>query len=1144
MKKITLFIICFITYGVVISQSFQFNRQIKGVELTTDNVHGIIQDDKGMVWFNTNDGVFYSDGIATYPIPEGISNQLTNKVKLLKDDDGYIWIANQIKEAKAFFFDGDKWHEQLLPEKIRNKDGVPYIEFAVVGKGSGKKLFLIFSKEAFYSDFNSQNWDRLEIDFFKEGWLRSVYEDKGKVYLYFDLSTFLLEDGDLVDVKPKGIELPSKITNIAYCEESRSYYYLGKDFLASGSEFMQVDEIIHKGFLNDIFSAVDYSSLQIREGKVYYFFNSQLHKYSPISKQIQEISAADAIKSISIYSALVDREGIVWIGTHRGLVNINSLKFLNYDSKILLDDEVTAIKKLDDNKYLIGFNSGIQLFDNGSLKTLLQNEGFAQQPRNRITNFAQDKNGIIWFSSNLAGVGRFDPKTNSLKYEESPLGKFVTAVSIIEDSLVVVSRDKVYLSHISNSNSGHFSNDITDSILDGFNQDEIFLRKIGKLKDGRLIFMQGGNTFVQAAFMETANFLNVIGFDYLEIDNKIYLGTETGLKIYEDGEMKLFELNGQSILRPVYALHIDKNQNIWAGTDQGVFVVSEDNIVNYDEKSGLAGSEINRGALVDGDKGEIFIGTQRGLSIYYEDEEDRRVIKPITEILGINLLNKEKPFPDSNKIQYENNSIEIKYRAVSFLQNSNLTVRYKLEGYHANWQEIINPRSNTLVFNNLPPGDYQFKLQASLRGVFDDGYISSEPFTIQKPIYLQIWFVISLLLLFFGIGFLLNAFMTQWRKQSILKQTIDEKTKQVVVSENQFRNVWNSSADGLLLSVEGGKIITVNPSFAKLVGFSMEELSEMYVKDIYTDPDYYKNQKDSIIEFLDRNQDQGVTFEMEMPLKNGTRYVEIYITRLNTEFEERQIMLSVFRDVTDKKNYEKGLEQAKVKAEEANKLKSNILSNMSHEVRTPLNGILGSTENIMDKWGGDPELVSQLEIIYESGERLLSTINSILDMAKIEANKFEVIYKEANVNDFVGKVLLPLKTLAIKKGLLLSTKFETKSFVGIIDQRYLGMIINNLVGNAIKYTDEGLISIKVRKFNESLVFEVFDNGIGMTEDFMKKLFRPFEQESGGYDRKYEGTGLGLTITKNLVDILNGTIHIESTKGKGTYVKVELPLGKI
>jgi signal transduction histidine kinase len=286
-----------------------------------------------------------------------------------------------------------------------------------------------------------------------------------------------------------------------------------------------------------------------------------------------------------------------------------------------------------------------------------------------------------------------------------------------------------------------------------------------------------------------------------------------------------------------------------------------------------------------------------------------------------------------------------------------------------------------------------------------------------------------------------------------------------------------------------------------------------------------------------------MTFEFPMPLKGGTKEIELYVARLKSDYAGDPLILSVFIDITEKKAFEKGLQIAKEKAEEANKLKSNFLSNISHEIRTPLNGILGSTENIILQRKDDPNLISQLEIIQESGERLLSTINSILDLSRIEAKKLEVVYKESNINDLLATILLPLKGLAVRKGLLLSVKYESQPLRGLIDQRYFEMIINNLVGNSIKYSEKGMISVRLKGNEKSIELSVSDQGIGMSEDFQMILFKPFEQESKGNSRIYEGTGLGLTITKNLVDILGGSIDIKSIKEQGTKVVVILPLGK-
>lgn len=235
------------------------------------------------------------------------------------------------------------------------------------------------------------------------------------------------------------------------------------------------------------------------------------------------------------------------------------------------------------------------------------------------------------------------------------------------------------------------------------------------------------------------------------------------------------------------------------------------------------------------------------------------------------------------------------------------------------------------------------------------------------------------------------------------------------------------------------------------------------------------------------------------------------------------------------------LKEANDKIDEVKKLKASFLSNMNHEIRTPLNGILGSTANMILQNGQNPEMVAQLEIIMQSGERLLHTINNILDMSLLEANKMETVLEKTNINDFLSVILMPLKSLAIKKGLLITAKHETKPFFALIDKRYFELIVNNIVGNAVKYSEQGLILVSLKKKDDSLFLSVQDSGIGISEDYLKKLFNPFEQESAGYDRKFEGSGLGLTITKNLIDLLSGEIKITSTKGQGTTVTIILPL---
>jgi PAS domain S-box-containing protein len=1127
----------------VFSQSFHFNRQVKGVELPSENVSGIIQDESGLMWFNTAMGVFYSDGFNTYPIPNRIQSELGTKVSLFKDEDGILWLFNQMGKPRIFKKEKSNWEKLNVPDVFQSDSPLSQMSFAVVGSGRDKTFIILSKNELAIRKENNFSWVIRTFDKNSSGSFRSAFNNDGIIYLFFEKASYQLAENRLMPFYFNGIQLPTAVAKVQYDSVSKQYFFLGASFLASGANFNTVEKINSRNLDDSGYPSADYFDLQVKNGLVYYFFNSQLFRYSTRLGTSLKIDAYVPVKSNKIYASFVDREGIIWIGTHRGLVNINSLRFSNFQMNPLLDDEVSALHRLDNGSYLLGFNNGLQHLKEGKWETLQEFPGYFGKPLTRITNFAQDKNGIVWFSSNAAGLGRLDPKSGVLEYSKISSDTRVNHVSVLGDSLMISDGDKIYLSNIYNRKENHFKKEISTDILREINQKSILIRKIGRLKSGKTLLLQVGFNLIQNEDSETDRYVSVFGYDYLEKNDTLILGTERGLRYYKNGKLNDYYIHGKKINRPVYALLLDSKDNLWIGTDLGVFLANGNSLRNFGEQSGLIGSEINRGALIEADEGNIFIGTQRGLSIYYPTRDEKTGLLPTPKILEVRVINQNEGQFNPAKIPYGNNLIQLTFQAVSFMQNVDLNIRYKLEGYEEEWTEIINPRTNQLVFSNLPPGNYRLLLQAGLQGEYNPKIAVSNKFTILKPVYLQWWFIIMTLLMFLGFGFIFNVLLQQWKKQRAMKRTIDEKTKQALFTEDQFRNVWNSSRDGLLLSLPDGKIIAVNPGFTHLVGISETELVNQHINVIFSDPEYFDVQQELKSRLAQSKGITNSTLELTMPLKSGSKEVEIYTAELKSEYEGSPIYLSVYRDITQKKEYEKGLKLAKEKAEEASKIKSNFLSNMSHEIRTPLNGILGSTENIIMQRQHDLELIAQLDIIIESGERLLHTINSILDLSKIEANKMDIVLQETNINEFLSKLLLPLKTLAIKKGLLLSARFESPALTGWIERRYFEMIVNNLVGNAIKYSEKGLIVVQIKQVDEQVHLEVVDQGIGMSEDFLSKIFSPFEQESGGYGRNYEGSGLGLAITKNLIEKLSGSIYFSSIKNVGTTVTVLLPLNQ-
>lgn len=250
------------------------------------------------------------------------------------------------------------------------------------------------------------------------------------------------------------------------------------------------------------------------------------------------------------------------------------------------------------------------------------------------------------------------------------------------------------------------------------------------------------------------------------------------------------------------------------------------------------------------------------------------------------------------------------------------------------------------------------------------------------------------------------------------------------------------------------------------------------------------------------------------------------------------------------------LEKAKKVADAANQAKSEFLANMSHELRTPLNGILGYAQILQQDRILTPQQQNAIRIIYQCGKHLLNLINDILDFSKIEARKMEIYPIDINFQNFLVEVVDVCHIKAQQKGISFIYQPGDKIPKGIsVDEKRLRQVLLNLLGNAIKFTDQGRVIFKVERIRvrqnspqvdfAQVRFLVEDTGIGMPEEELEKIFLPFEQV-GDRSRCAEGTGLGLTITQRIVNMMGGTLKVESTLGQGSIfsVEIEFPVSEI
>ena len=360
-------------------------------------------------------------------------------------------------------------------------------------------------------------------------------------------------------------------------------------------------------------------------------------------------------------------------------------------------------------------------------------------------------------------------------------------------------------------------------------------------------------------------------------------------------------------------------------------------------------------------------------------------------------------------------------------------------------------------------------------------------------------------------------------------------------SEERFRSLIDNMIEAALIIDWNGEIIFANNSAAHLVG--LENPGQGIGKKVFDflHPDFITRVLNVLAKA--RKSSQPIIDEyLIKTVDRKDRWVESLGTKIT--FADKNSILVTMRDITERKSTEHQLKIAKEQAEELSKIKSNFLANMSHELRTPLVGILGFAELLKEELKKE-ELKEMADRILISGNRLMDTLNSVLDLSRIEANKVDLKIWPHRLAELVKSQVQLFEAVAERKNLYLKTVIADDTVCSEVDEQIFRQIINNLVNNALKYTLSGGIIVTIDSIydgsrNYSRI-TVKDTGIGIPEKSLGMIFQEFRQVSEGFNRHFEGTGLGLTITKKFVDIMNGRIGVTSEVGSGSTFTILFPL---
>ena len=428
-------------------------------------------------------------------------------------------------------------------------------------------------------------------------------------------------------------------------------------------------------------------------------------------------------------------------------------------------------------------------------------------------------------------------------------------------------------------------------------------------------------------------------------------------------------------------------------------------------------------------------------------------------------------------------------------------------------------------------------------------------------------FVVLLVLLF--LGFLLIwfsvkrirlALMTSRQlsdeRQKAMRQFSDEITERKLVegqlrlSESKLQSIFKSVPEAIVVTDSMGMIAQCNDAMCVIFGYTMDELIGQRISLLMPPEEVSPQNSETKVNLIKWREKLGNQPSVMPGQRRDGSVFPVRLTVSETHRDNEHFFVGVMQDFTAIQSAQDLLVEAKEKAEQANRMRGEFLANMSHEIRTPMNGIVGMTELALDT--SSPELQKEyLTLARDSANHLLQIINEILDFSKIEAKALELELREVSPAQLIRHTVRSLEQLARVKGVDLQLKMaDNMPELVWMDPVRMRQALTNLLGNAIKFTDQGSVVVKTELLSEMddqtvlLRISVIDTGIGFDPERTEALFSPFTQADGSVTRSFGGTGLGLAITRSLLQLMGGYIAAEGQPGKGASFVATLPVKKV
>lgn len=1130
-KRLFLLLIVLFLFRDIYSQRYFTTSYDIENGLPTRMVYDICQDTSGLIWLATYEGISCYDGFKflNYNGKDSLPDQ---KFKLIKcDEKGILWCVPKLIYDTIVCYENNIW-KRLIPFERKDKSieinsfDVMYVDNKpVLCAGSGNGVYLL--KDNIWKQYDVAEAADKNI-------VTRVIANKGKFYLS-TLAGLCVFENEKYDWSLNDKLSGFKLLTIEFENKGKPDEKL---WALSNKSIGYFEDGNFKIYLNDLklpdYSFVDNAFLKFHvRGKI--FIGNSWGKYyiERATDRVFPLMNLNGFSSNGAVSMFIDKEDNVWFVDTRGVDKFSKLALVNYfEYHGLLENEVTAIAEFNDGGFLLGHNDGLTIMnsDNNCTRLPFKSENIHSC---RVLDMFKDNEGNVWFSANELGTGKVNSNGNIKWYKnkESVLSSCVA--QDIEGRIWIGTRNYLYFLKNDKFTEYKHVNKVFNTYRKIFPSDKggIYVAGIHGLwylddNDARKIPSPEGDKAE-----------NVYSY-YKNKSGVEFVGTANGLFVIENGQIVKYNKNGVNIKSPVYFIFQDKDDYYWLGSNDGVLKWDGvSNVEIFNTRNGLAGHETNRAAGLLDSHGRVWIGTDLGLSCF--KPEFSRVKIPVPKIMLYDLEDSKGNqyyLDESVTIPYSENTLIFNFRGISFANEDMIVYKYKLEGYDKDWQEIRQSMLDKVKYVDVDPGKYRFSVMAkNFSGewseVKNSGFI-----TINSPFYKSVWFYILILLLFGGmVGSFVKIKDQKYQNAKLEKEIRNRKRieQDLIDSKRKYQDIVELLPEAIYETNNDGNLIYANSHCLKLFNITYDDLKKgIKIKDIISLEEHSESEENMDNVFYNQS-----VYRTEYVFISKSGYERTLSINADPIFKNGKTvgLRSVAIDMTEHKKVQKTLMKYADDLKVLNASKDKFFSIVAHDLKNPFQGLLGFSDFLHSDYDSltEDEKKEYIGYIKTTSRNAYNLLDNLLQWSRLQTGRIEVVPVRLNLFGVTNSVVELLTSNAVRKRITIVNNVDKKTFVRF-DSNMLNSILQNLISNAIKFTNKnGEVRIEAEHSDDMITIRIIDNGVGMNEDELSKLFKIDQHVSNVGTMNETGTGLGLLLCKEMVELNGGTISVLSESGKGS-----------